>query len=79
MAFPKTIDEMLEQGYQFMGRKTCGAAGCRAELAMYRTPKDKIMPMNATGRFVPHFTTCPAKAAFRKAKPETKPLQQRLF
>ena len=80
MPFPKSPQEMVEQNYIFQGIKTCRALECRARLAIYLTPKNKEMPMNADGAFIPHFATCPALAKFRKPKqPQPRVVQESLF
>lgn len=66
MAFPKTREEMKEQGYQFIGSKKCDAKKCAADLEMYRTPNGAAIPMNATGDFIAHFATCPARLRFMR-------------
>lgn len=67
MSFPKTREEMIEQGYQKLSEKKCEAKECGAAIEMWRTPNRAAMPMNATGDFVTHFATCPARKKFMRS------------
>jgi hypothetical protein len=68
MGFPATREEMIAQGYQKLGEKKCAEKNCGALIEMWRTPANKAIPMNATGEFVTHFATCPARLRFMRAK-----------
>ncbi|HET6329221.1 MAG TPA: hypothetical protein VFF76_00400 [Holophagaceae bacterium] len=54
--FPKTEAQLEEQGYRFSGRAKCKS--CGAEIAWYKTPKDKSIPLDE-GTMEPHWSTCP--------------------
>jgi hypothetical protein len=65
MPFPKTDDELAKAGYKYEGTSRCTGANCKAEIAWYRTPKGKHIPLNE-GTLEPHWTTCADSEAFRK-------------
>ena len=67
MPFPKTESELAEQGYQFESFGCCSSRACNAQIAWYRTPKDKRIPLNRE-TLEPHWSTCPNASAFRKGK-----------
>lgn len=66
MSFPTTETGLKEAGYVFDNSGKC--KGCDAEIAWYRTPKGKNIPLDE-GTLVPHWSTCPNAADFREEKP----------
>lgn len=71
MPFPTTEQGLAEAGYVFEGCGRCRS--CDAEIAWYRTPKNRPIPLDE-GTLVAHFTTCPDADKFRKPRPGTGPL-----
>lgn len=65
MAFPRTEAELEAAGYEFENAGRCRA--CQAEIAWYRTPAGKRMPLDE-GTLEPHWSTCPNADDFRKKK-----------
>jgi hypothetical protein len=65
MAFPKTDQELKEQGYQFQGTSIC--KGCGRKMEWYATPRGKRIPLDPGTRDA-HFTTCPKAKDFRRAR-----------
>lgn len=63
--FPTTESGLVQAGYKFDGRGRCKS--CHAEIAWYRTPNDKPIPLDE-GTLVPHWTTCPDRDKFRKGR-----------
>jgi len=67
MAFPKTIDELRESGYEFVEHKPCKGKTCKAVIEFWKTPKGKFMPFDVEdGQVTPHWANCPDQEAFRK-------------
>lgn len=67
-AFPTTEQGLAEAGYVFDNSGKC--RGCGAELAWYKTPKGKSIPLDE-GTLVPHWSTCANADDFRTPKPKT--------
>ena len=63
MAFPRTDNELVAQGYEFQNKTKC--RGCGADIEFWRTPRGKMIPLDA-GTLEPHFSTCPKVKDFRK-------------
>ena len=63
MPFPTTETGLKEAGYVFDNTGRCKA--CDAEIAWYRTPKGKYIPLDE-GDLTPHWGTCPNADDFRK-------------
>lgn len=63
MNFPRNETELKEQGYVYDNSSRCRA--CKAEIAWYRTPKGKMIPLDE-GTLEPHWSTCPNAKDFRK-------------
>ena len=51
-------------GYKFAGRSKCRGENCGQEIAWYRTPQGKFIPLDE-GTLEPHWATCPDRATFR--------------
>jgi len=64
--FPRTELELEKAGYEFEGTGKCRA--CGEELAWYRTPAGKRMPLEE-GTLEPHWAKCSDPDRFRKVKP----------
>lgn len=68
MPFPKTCDELRQQGYKFSNHSTC--KGCGDEIEWWETPTGKRIPMNPmdTGSWEAkaHWSTCSEADSFRK-------------
>lgn len=68
MAFPKTADEMKDQGYRFDNDANC--RGCGDEIEWWFTPGGKKIPMNpmprGTSEAVAHWATCTEQSSFRR-------------
>lgn len=64
---PTTQEGLEALGYRFEYTKTCGGTGCGMPIAFWRTPNDKLMPLNAK-TLLPHWGECPATATFKKKK-----------
>lgn len=62
MNFPKDQVELNEQGYRFESKGKC--TGCGATILWYRTPKNRLMPLNE--KLIPHWADCPQRAQFKK-------------
>lgn len=69
MPFPKTESELAAAGYKFLNSAKCGADGCGAEIAWYRTPGGKHIPLDE-GTLEAHWATCANPEQFRKQQPE---------
>lgn len=68
MPFPKTEDELTAAGYA-VEQETARCRKCQAPIRWYRTPKDRLIPMDLpddTGEVKAHFTTCPFADEFRR-------------
>jgi len=63
--FPKTDDELAKAGYHYEGTGKCSGEHCGQEIAWYRTPTGKRIPLNEA-TLEPHWVTCPDAEAFRK-------------
>ena len=63
--FPKTELELEKAGYEFTNTGKCRACGC--ELAWYRTPRGKAMPLEE-GTLEPHWAKCPKADEFRRGR-----------
>lgn len=63
MIFPTTETALKEAGYVFENTGRCRS--CHAEIAWYRTPKGRMIPLNE-GTLEPHWSTCPDAEKFRK-------------
>ena len=70
MPFPKTRDELKAAGYKFEDTATCRGPRCRADIEFWRTPQDKLMPIdfmpNGDSPATPHWGTCKDREAFKK-------------
>ena len=66
MPFPRTDNELVEQGYQFENKAKCRV--CGADIEFYLTPRGKHIPLDA-GTLEPHWSTCPNASEFRKKAP----------
>jgi hypothetical protein len=67
MAFPKTLDELIQAGYQRFGEGVC--RGCSQRMEWWITPKRKKIPLNPTSPDAPvspHHATCSHVEQFRK-------------
>lgn len=66
MAFPKILEELVQQGYKFENDSHC--TGCNASIEWWTTPRGKKMPLDVdeAGNVVSHFVTCPKAKDFRK-------------
>lgn len=67
--FPETLDELQAAGYTFSGTGNC--RGCGVQMAWFKTPHGKNMPMTRKGndlpkRFEAHHAVCPKRADFKK-------------
>ena len=56
MQFPTTETGLKEAGYVYENSGKCRF--CQAEIAWYRTPKGKTIPLDE-GTLQPHWPTCP--------------------
>ena len=66
MTFPKTVDEMIAQGYkQVSADATCRDIACRETIEWWKTKNGKFVPINP-GTAKPHWATCVAAKKFRK-------------
>jgi hypothetical protein len=66
MPFPKTETELRAAGYEPPpDGKESKCRGCGAALEFWRTPKGKIIPLEA-GSLEPHWTNCPNADEFRR-------------
>jgi hypothetical protein len=65
MPFPRTEQELAEAGYKYEGTRRCSGPHCHAEIAWYRTPKGKRIPLDE-GTLAPHFQTCLDVKEFRR-------------
>ena len=65
MPFPKTEQELEAAGYEYEGTGKC--RDCAVEIAWYRTPAGKRMPLEE-GTLEPHWAKCPGAERFRKRK-----------
>lgn len=63
MTFPKTEIELEQAGYEYEGSGKCRA--CGQEIAWYRTPAGKRMPLEE-GTLEPHWAKCPNAKDFRR-------------
>ncbi len=63
MPFPRTDNDLAAAGYEFDNKSKC--RGCGAEIAWYRTPKGKAIPLDE-GTLEPHWATCPKAKDLRK-------------
>ena len=64
MSFPKTEDELAKAGYTYEGTRECSGPTCHQQIAWYRTPKGKRIPLEE-GTLEPHFANCPDVERFR--------------
>jgi hypothetical protein len=64
MPFPKTEDELARAGYEYEGTRKCSGPHCEQQIAWYRTPKGKRIPLNE-GTLEPHWAKCPDAKTFR--------------
>lgn len=66
MSFPTTEDGLIKAGYSPpANNKPARCSSCKAEIEWWRTPKGKNIPLDS-GTLVPHWSTCPNAADFRK-------------
>ena len=65
MPFPRTDEELARAGYEYEGTSRCNGLNCRKEIAWYRTPAGKRIPLDE-GTLEPHWSTCPDAKEFRK-------------
>lgn len=67
MPFPKTLEELVKQGYEFIEHKPCRGEHCQAVLEWWKTPRGKRMPFDVDGKgnVSPHWATCPDAESFR--------------
>lgn len=63
MPFPRTDNELTEQGYKFKNKAHC--KGCNAEIEWWETPHGKHIPLDA-GTLESHWSTCPNAKDFRR-------------
>ena len=64
MAFPKTEDELAKAGYKHENTSKCTGPNCGKDIAWYRTPRGKRIPLDE-GTLEPHWTTCPDAETFK--------------
>lgn len=64
MPFPKTETELRAAGYEPPKEGSTHCRGCGAEIEFWRTPKGKIIPLDA-GTLESHWATCPKAKDFR--------------
>jgi len=69
MPFPKTVDELLTQGYQFQSLRRCRGKDCGRSIEMWTTPAGKVMPLDPE-TYQPHWATCPNAQDFKRSKQE---------
>ncbi len=64
---PQSAVDLDKAGYRYVSNGIC--RGCQSEIAWYRTPKSKMMPMShvAGGMLISHFADCPNRKAFSHA------------
>jgi hypothetical protein len=65
MPFPRTEEELARAGYEYEGTSKCSGPNCRKDIAWYRTPKGKRIPLDE-GTLEPHWSTCVDAKEFRK-------------
>lgn len=67
MAFPKTLEELKQQGYTFQEHKSCKGETCGALIEFWKTPRGKFMPFDVDdkGNVSPHWPNCPDAGSFR--------------
>ncbi len=63
--FPRTELELEKAGYVYEGTGKCRACAC--EIAWYRTPTGKRMPLEE-GTLEPHWAKCPNADQFRSSR-----------
>ena len=63
MPFPRTESELVKAGYE-PPKAPSRCRGCGAEIEFWRTPKGKIIPLDA-GTLEVHWSTCPQAEQFR--------------
>jgi len=64
MSFPKTEDELAKAGYEYENTSKCRGPNCGAQIAWYKTPKGKRIPLDE-GTLEVHWNTCPDAKSFR--------------
>ena len=64
MPFPKTEDGLAKAGYTYENTRKCSSPICGQDIAWYRTPKGKRIPLDE-GTLEPHWATCPDAKSFR--------------
>lgn len=63
--FPRTEKELEAAGYVYENTGRCRA--CNQEIAWYRTPAGRRMPLEE-GTMEPHWAKCPQADDFRRKK-----------
>jgi hypothetical protein len=70
MSFPRTRNELIEQGYKFQSRGDCSGRTCGRKMEWWTSPNGKSMPLDpmdgANALVTSHFYTCPDGAEFKK-------------
>lgn len=64
MPLPTTETGLREAGYE-PPEKSSKCSSCKAEIEFWRTPKGRLIPLDA-GTLVTHFSTCPNADKYRK-------------
>lgn len=68
MPFPRTEEELAEQGYEKLGDAKCSSIRCGALVTWWKTPNKKRLAMNRATA-ITHFFSCLDDNRFRKPKP----------
>jgi hypothetical protein len=69
VSWPKTRDELRDEGYGFKSHTTCRSMSCQKKIEMWLTPAGKIMPLSSIeDKLQPHFADCVDAAKFRRAQ-----------
>ncbi len=63
MPFPRTEQGLAEAGYEYENSTKC--KGCGADIAWFKTPRGKHIPLNE-GTMEPHWSDCPNAKDFRR-------------
>jgi len=64
MPFPKTEGELEQAGYEYEGTRKCSGRDCDQDIAWYRTPRGKRIPLDE-GTLEVHWDNCPNAEDFR--------------
>jgi hypothetical protein len=62
--FPASVEELKAAGYEPTRQAATQCKACKAAIEFWRTPKNKMIPLNV-GTYVPHWATCPEAKRFR--------------